>query len=113
MAMPPVLTQRGRNGKKMIENYLVESKQLQGLILLMDIRRKWSEEETMILDFCQAMDLGVVVGLTKADKLSRSKWKSAVMQAEKQLGVPVYALSSLKKWGMSDILGHVLKNWIP
>jgi GTP-binding protein len=99
--------------EKMIENYLVESKQLQGLILLMDIRRKWSEEETMILDFCQAMDLGVVVGLTKADKLSRSKWKSAVMQAEKQLGVPVYALSSLKKWGMSDILGHVLKNWIP
>lgn len=98
--------------EKMIEKYLVNSEQLRGLILLMDIRRKWSDEESMIFDFCQAMNLGLIVGLTKADKLSRSQWKSTVMQMEKQLGVPVFALSSLKKWGFSDITGHVLKNWI-
>ena len=98
--------------EKMIENYLVQSEQLRGLILLMDIRRKWSEDETQLVDFCIAHDLGVVVGLTKADKLSRSKWKSAVLQREKELGLPCFALSSLKKWGMRDITGHILKNWI-
>ena len=98
--------------EKMIEEYLVNSENLRGLILLMDVRRKWSEEESMLLDFCNAHELGLVVGLTKADKLSRSKWKSEVMKLEKQLGVPVFALSSLKKWGFSDITGHVLQNWI-
>lgn len=98
--------------EKMIENYLMQSENLRGLILLMDIRRDWSQEESMILDFCNAMDLKVVVGLTKADKLSRSQWKSKVLRFEKDLGVPVYALSSLKKWGISDVIGHILQNWI-
>jgi GTP-binding protein len=98
--------------EKMIEGYLVNSESLRGLILLMDVRRKWSDEESMLLDFCSAMDLGLVVGLTKADKLSRSQWKSRVLQLEKQIGAPVFALSSLKKWGISDITGYVLKNWI-
>ncbi len=98
--------------EKMIEEYLVNSEQLRGIILLMDVRRKWSDEESMILDFCNAMDLGLVVGLTKADKLSRSKWKAEVLKREKELGVPVFACSSLKKWGMSDIIGHVFRNWL-
>lgn len=98
--------------EKMIEEYLLNSEQLQGLILLKDIRRNWSEEETQLLDFCHATGLKIVVGLTKADKLSRSKWKSEVLQLKKQLGEEVFACSSLKRWGMSDIIGHVLKNWI-
>ncbi len=104
-------TERG-DWEKMIEEYLVNSENLKGLILVMDIRRNWAEEESMLLDFCNATGLEIVVALTKADKLSRSKWKAAVMKMEKQLGVPVYALSSLKKWGISDVIGHVFKNWI-
>ena len=78
----------------------------------MDIRRKWSDDENQLLDFCAASDLNIVVGLTKADKLSRSRWKSAVLAMEKQLGVPCYALSSLKNWGIKDVTGHVLREWI-
>ena len=98
--------------EKMIETYLANSEQLRGLILLKDIRRAWSEEENMLLDFCTAMDLGILVGLTKADKLSRSRWKSSKIQLEKELSVPCFALSSLKKWGMRDVIGHVLKEWV-
>ena len=98
--------------EKMIENYLLESTHLKGLVLLMDVRRSWSDEESMMLDFCNATGLNLLVGLTKADKLSRSKWKSEVLKLEKQLGVPVFALSSLKKWGINDFTGHILKNWI-
>ncbi|MCJ8276127.1 MAG: ribosome biogenesis GTP-binding protein YihA/YsxC [Bdellovibrionales bacterium] len=98
--------------EKMIEEYLLNSEQLRGLILLMDIRRKWGEEENVLLDFCTASDLNLVVGLTKGDKLSRSRWKSRQMEMEKQLGVPCYALSSLKNWGIRDVTGHVLREWI-
>lgn len=98
--------------EKMIEAYLANSEKLKGLILLMDVRRKWSEEEQMILEYCQAMNLGLVVGLTKADKLSRSKWKSQVLKFEKELGVTCFALSSLKNWGIRDVVGHVLREWI-
>lgn len=98
--------------EKMIENYLLNASTLKGLILLLDIRRNWGEEENMILDFCSSQDLKVVVGLTKADKLSRSQWKSKVLMTEKQLGVPCYALSSLKNWGIRDITGHIFQNWL-
>ena len=98
--------------ESMIENYLAQGEKLSGLILLMDIRRKWSEEEVMLLDYSIAMDLPMIVGLTKADKLSRSKWMSSKIQMEKQIGQPCFALSSLKKWGMREMIGHVLKNWI-
>lgn len=98
--------------EKMIEEYLANSERLKALILLKDIRRNWTEEEDMILDFCASRDLKVLVGLTKADKLSRSKWKSEVLKMEKEFEIPIYAMSSLKKWGTYDIIGHVLKNWI-
>ncbi len=98
--------------EKMIEEYLANSQDLKGLILLKDVRRKWTEEEDMILDFCASMDLKLLVGLTKADKLSRSQWKGEVIKLEKELNVPVHALSSLKKWGTYEIIGHVLQNWI-
>ena len=98
--------------EKMIENYLLNAPNLKGLILLLDIRRDWDEEESMLLDFCNSQDLQIVVGLTKADKLSRSQWKSKAIQMEKQLGVPCFALSSLKNWGIRDVTGHIFKNWL-
>ena len=98
--------------EKMIEDYLLNCEQLRGLVLLMDIRRKWSDEESMLLDFCYAQDLKVAVGLTKADKLSRSKYLAVAKALEKQLGVPCMPLSSLKKWGIRDLTGHILQQWI-
>jgi GTP-binding protein len=101
-----------RQWETMIEDYLLRSANLKGLIILMDVRRKWSDDENLLLDFCSAQNLQVVVGLTKGDKLSRSKWNAAVLKLEKQIGVPCYACSSLKRWGISNIIGHVLNNWL-
>ena len=98
--------------EKMIESYLLNAESLKGLILLKDIRRKWSEDETQLMDFCSATGLGIAIGLTKADKLSRSRWKAESLALEKYLGAPVFPLSSLKKWGVSDLIGYVLRNWV-
>ena len=104
--------QERESWKKMVEDYLTECHSLKGLILLMDIRRSWSLEEKRLVDFCEVSDLKVLIGLTKADKLSFSQWKSKTMELEKQLNLPCFALSSLKKWGARELMGHILKHWV-
>lgn len=101
-----------RSWEKMIENYLNSSERLVGLILLMDIRRSWSEDEDLLWQYCHSQDLPIVVGLTKADKLSRSRWNSAVIKFKKDLKLPAFAVSSEKKWGVNEILGFALKEWV-
>lgn len=98
--------------ERMIEEYLVNSEQLRGLVLLMDIRRKWSEDESLIVDFCASRGLKTVIGLTKSDKLSRSQWKSKSLQMEKELELPCFPLSSLKNWGIKELTAYVIKNWV-
>ena len=98
--------------QRMIEGYLVNSDRLKGLILLMDIRRKWSEDEELLLQFCLSKDMPMVLGLTKADKISKSQWKSIQIRTEKALEIPCYALSSTKKWGITELMGYTLKNWL-
>ena len=40
----------------MIEAYLLGSERLAGIILLMDIRRKWSEDEELLWQFCLSQE---------------------------------------------------------
>jgi GTP-binding protein len=101
-----------REWEKMVEDYLANATQLKGLILLMDIRRNWTDDEAMLIDYCVAAQLHLVIGLTKADKLSRSRWLERVRKLEKELGVPCFAISSLKKWGASELLAHVGNHWL-
>jgi GTP-binding protein len=107
---------RGRSERRqwesMVESYLGESPNLKGLILLMDVRRKWAEEEQMLADYCVAMEIPLLIGLTKADKLSRSAWQAAQKTLSTQVDLPVFCLSSLKKWGALEILGHIRKQWL-
>ena len=87
------------NWKKMVEDYLLNSPSLKGMILFMDIRRQWSQEEIQLVDFCKAINIRVVVVLTKADKLSRFQWKQKTYNLEKDSGLPCFTISSLKKMG--------------
>ena len=54
--------------EKMIESYLLESERLVGMILLVDIRRKWTDDEDLLYQFCLSQELPMLVALTKADK---------------------------------------------
>ena len=101
-----------KDWEKMIEGYLLNSEQLVGLVLLMDIRRKWSEEEWVIREFCASQNLPFILGLTKADKLSRSRWMAAQMAFEKETNIPSYALSSVKNWGIKEMMSHIYKAWL-
>ena len=69
---------------ELIETYVRAREVLLGVLLLADIRREWSEEEQMVLDYAQANGRQVAVALTKADTVSRNeinKRKAAIQKA--------------------------------
>ena len=93
--------------RHMIETYLVERETLRGVVLIMDIRRDWQDEEEMLRNWFSHHDLKWALVLNKTDKLSRSAVMNKKRQLEQRLGVPVHALSAAKKTGFEEV-----RNWV-
>ena len=90
--------------KRMIENYLSGSPKLRCLILVMDIRRSWAEEEKQIREFSEHLGLPLILALTKADKLSRSQIMKRMSEFEDEVDLKIkMPISSLKKEGVEDL----------
>jgi GTP-binding protein len=98
---------------KMSETYLSTREQLKGLILVMDIRREWSEDEELLRRFSETKGFPLVVVLTKADKMSRSQMLQAVQKMKKATGLnAVFASSALKKTGQEEIEDYIYHNLV-
>ena len=94
--------------QKELERYLENREALNGLVLLVDIRRSLVEIDMQLIDYAMHMDLDVFVALTKADKLSRNSAKNTLFAVRKLLknssaSIQVELLSSLKKEGVEQI----------
>ncbi|MFS4459643.1 ribosome biogenesis GTP-binding protein YihA/YsxC [Bdellovibrio sp. HCB2-146] len=99
--------------EKMVETFLSSRECLKGLILVMDIRRAWTDEEELLKEFTERNGLPIAVVLTKADKMSRSQMLQAVAKIKKQTGLSaVFASSTLQKTGYDEVETHVFENWI-
>ncbi len=59
--------------KPMVETYLASRHQLQGVVLLMDIRRTPGQEEINLLARLAHLEIQPLVILTKSDKISKMK----------------------------------------
>ena len=125
-----------KNWQKMIEGYLSNSPLLKGLILFIDIRRQWSEEESQIVELSKILHKKILVVLTKADKLSHLQQKKKLIEfnqsflkiqktIEKKKGkvsssfnrerepiTSFFVISSVKKKGVREVIDYILKNWI-
>lgn len=102
-----------RDWHKMIEVYLNSRESLAGLILIMDIRRSWSEDEELLRRFSETQGFPLAVVLTKADKMSRSQMLQAVNKLKKETGLSaVFATSALKKTGQEEVEDYIYDNWI-
>lgn len=98
---------------KMIETYLMTRESLSGLILVIDIRRSWTEDEELLKKFSDQRGFPLAVVLTKADKMSRSQMLQAVAKMKKTSGLSaVFPVSSLKKEGQDEIENYIYQNWI-
>lgn len=70
---------------QMIEPYLMKRDVLKGAVLLMDSRRKWSEDEGMLGRFLRAQGVPVGIALTKWDKLNQKEQSFALKQMKESM----------------------------
>ncbi len=86
----------------LVESYLTGRDVLAGLVLVIDARRGFEEEEERLLDFAAAHDLPLLAIATKVDKLGRAER----LRAERALGtapVPVVPFSAVTGEGVDDV----------
>lgn len=61
---------------KMIEEFLLTSKNLHGVVQIIDIRHPPTDLDVQMFEWLQAQGLPTVVVATKADKIGRPKWEA-------------------------------------
>lgn len=101
-----------KNWKHMIEHYFKNRETLKGVLIIMDIRRDWGDEEEMMKDWLNHNEIDWRVILNKADKLSNQQILKRRQEIEKEIPeIPTYVLSSLKKQNFDEVKNLILKEW--
>lgn len=96
----------------MIEPYLAARGNLAGALILLDVRRPWSDEETLLARWLRPLGLPAAAVLTKADKVSRSEAASALARAQRDSGLErAFVTSALKKTGFAELEDFVYGAW--
>lgn len=102
-----------RGWEKMVENYILKRQQLKGLILVMDIRRDWTEDEEMLKMFLERSGIPMMVCLTKTDKVSKGEAISRQRAIQKLTGLnAIFQVSTLKKIGHEEVEEYLYQNWV-
>ncbi|MFN8943647.1 MAG: ribosome biogenesis GTP-binding protein YihA/YsxC [Pseudobdellovibrionaceae bacterium] len=99
--------------KKMIHAYLTQRQNLVGVVLIMDSRRSWDDEEEQMRAFSVENSFRITVVLTKADKLNQSERSKAVKTISQQSQLDdVFLISNTKLDGIQDVENFIYTNWI-
>ncbi len=102
-----------REWHTMIENYLSMREELAGLVLVMDSRRDWTEDEELLKAYTDSRGLPMAVVLTKSDKLTRSEIVQALAKIKKSAGTEaVFMTSALKNIGQEEVEEYLYENWV-
>ena len=97
---------------KLIEGYLEDRPPLRLAILLQDLRRDVSEDETLLIEWLQERAVPTRVVITKADKLKPMRRAARLRELAKQLGDRVpkpLATSSSKREGIDPLWQMILR----
>ena len=87
------VSRKEREGwQRLVESYLGERPQLRCAMLLQDLRRDVSEDETLLLEWLAERDVPSMMVLTKTDKLKPMKRKAQIGSLKKNLDSPVDAV---------------------
>lgn len=78
--------------ERLVESYLEDRPLLRAAMLLQDLRRDFTEDETLLLQWLADREVPSVVALTKADKLKPMKRKARIQSLKKKLKAPTYAV---------------------
>ncbi len=98
---------------QMVESYLTIRESLGGLLLIMDIRRSWDEEEQMLKEFTDRVGLPMIVVLTKADRISKSQALRAQQVIKKTSDVKhVFVVSNMQISSVRSVEDFFFAEWI-
>ncbi len=95
---------------RLAENYFHENKNLQLIILLIDIRRDLKDEEFMVFDLAKNSKCEFLLVATKADKLSRNKQQQRIAEIKKICGIKPVLSSVLNRQGIDTIWQSIVEH---
>ena len=93
-----------RHWGELLSEYFKSRESLNGLLLIVDIRRKLTDYDRQMMAFTDEAQLPIHILLTKADKLKRGQVATAVLQAKKEVGdrATVQPFSALNRQGEDE-----------
>jgi GTP-binding protein len=97
--------------QKLVEAYLAGREPLRVAVLLQDLRRDVSEDETLLVEWLEERRVPVVLALTKCDKLKPMRRAARVKLLRGQLGLPaehVVATSARTGLGIPELWRAIL-----
>jgi GTP-binding protein len=99
--------------QEMVDTYLTTRENLQGLLLLLDMRRDWATEERQLLNFMNMVGKPSMVILTKADQVLRGELVERTRRIQEAAQVEkVWVTSAEKNQGIEDVEEFFFKQWI-
>lgn len=99
-----------RQWGKMIERYVEESKRLELVLFLLDIRRMPNDDDLQLLEWLNYLDKKVILVLTKADKLTRNQRQAKIkkiLAAFHSEDLPYVSYSSTKNIGRDALIQKI------
>ena len=111
------VSKKERHGwQRLVEGYLAQREELRLAVLLQDIRRDWSEDEQLLLEWLAERSVPGRVVLTKTDKLKLMKRKQRTRVLREEIGEgfgrPI-ATSSQKGEGLDLVWRTVFEHAFP
>ncbi len=87
------VSRKEREGwQSLIESYLEDRPALRAAMLLQDLRRDFTEDETLLLEWLAERGVPSLVALTKTDKLKPMRRKARIAELKKSLTAPTEAI---------------------
>ncbi len=90
----------------LVESYLDDRAPLTAAVLLQDIRRDVSEDETLLIDWLAEREIPVVLAITKIDKLKPMRRSARIREMKASIDLPkarIIATSASHKTGLGDL----------
>lgn len=91
----------------MIESYLMNRPNLVGVLQLVDVRHKPTDDDQMMNAWLREMDIPYVLVATKADKISRGKYQQHTKVIRDALKAEPLLFSSETKAGRDELLALI------
>lgn len=93
--------------KPMIENYLMNRQNLQGVLQVIDIRHQPTADDRLMAEWINAMGIPAFVIATKADKISKGRHKQSLAKIINTLKIPGIVFSAQTRLGRDALISIV------